>query len=283
MGSSPIEMMHQYKPGGTMLLLHGKISEWLVTTGSDDMGRWTYQIFLGKRNRNVTIVNAYQLCDKSVSQRGRYTAAAQQESLLRQRGEINPNPRKHFCSDLHHFLQQWRQEGDEIILTGDLNEALGDGTDTIPKLCSSLNLVDLMFSLHDSRQIPTYARGKKRLDDALATLLAARTIVADGYEPFNHRLASNHRAFFLDFDEAALFGSQSPCSASIQRCDLHAKNPKEVTQYLEAKHNLMEANSIFDRIQRLINDPTLNPALPESIDTDLYQISIAAGKKCQKF
>ena len=86
MGSSPIKMMHQYKPGGTMLLSRGKISARLVTTGTDDMGRWTYQTFSGKRNRNVTIVNAYQVCNKSVSQRGCYTAAAQQESLLRQRG-----------------------------------------------------------------------------------------------------------------------------------------------------------------------------------------------------
>jgi hypothetical protein len=140
-----------------------------------------------------------------------------------------------------------------------------------------------MFSLYESRQIPTYARGKKRLDYALATLFAASTIVTGGYEPFNHPLASNHHAFFLHFDKAALFGSQSPRSTSIQRRDLHAKNPKEVTKYLEAKHDLMEAHNIFKRIQRLINDPTLNPALAKSIDTDLYQISTAAGKKCQKF
>jgi hypothetical protein len=247
------------------------------------MGPWTYQTFSRKRNQNVTIVNAYQVCDKSVSQRGHYTTAAQQESLLRQRGETNPNSQKHFRLDLHHFLQQRRQEGNEIILTGYFNEALGDETDGIPKLCSSLNLVDLMFSLHKSRQIPTYARGKKRLDYALATPLTARTIVAGRYKPFNHHLASDHRAFFLDFDEAALFGSQSPSLASIQRRDLHAKNPKEVTKYLEAKHDLMEAHIIFDHIQRLMTNPILNPDLAESINTDLYWISIAASKKCQKF
>jgi hypothetical protein len=111
----------------------------------------TRHFLASKRNRNVTIVNAYQVCDKSVSQHGRYTAAAQQENFLRQRGESNPNPRKHFCSDLHNFLrQQRRQEGDEIILTVNFNEALGDETDGISKLCSSFNLVNLVFSLHDS-------------------------------------------------------------------------------------------------------------------------------------
>jgi hypothetical protein len=113
-------------------------------------------------------------------------------------------------------------------LTGDFNEALGDKTDGISKLCSSFNLVDLIFSLHESRQIPTYAWGKKRLDYALASsFFAASTIVAGRYEPLNHRLASDHRAFFLDFDEAVLFGSQSPCLTSIQRHDLHAKTQKK--------------------------------------------------------
>jgi len=33
----------------------------------------------------------------------------------------------------------------------------------------------------------------------------------------------------------------------------------------------------------LVADPILNPALAESIDTDLYRMSIVAGKRCQRF
>jgi hypothetical protein len=108
-----------------------------------------------------------------------------------------------------------------------------------------------MFSLHESRTIPTYARGKKRLDYALATPLAASTIIAGSFEPFNHQLASDHQAFFLDFDEIALFGSQSPSLPSMQWRDLHAKNPKEITKYLKAKYSMMEAHKFFERIQTL--------------------------------
>jgi hypothetical protein len=46
---------------------------------------------------------------------------------------------------------------------------------------------------------------------------------------------------------------------------------------------MMDNHKIFQRIRTLQDDPTLNPTLAESIDTDLYWISIAAGKKCQKF
>jgi hypothetical protein len=38
MGSSPIEMTNQYKPRGTMILSHGKISARLLITGTDEMG-----------------------------------------------------------------------------------------------------------------------------------------------------------------------------------------------------------------------------------------------------
>jgi exonuclease III len=283
MGSSTIPMTNHYKPGGTFTMSCGKISARLLRTGSDDMGRWTYQTFSGKRNINVTIITAYQVCNKSVTQRGRYTAASQQESLLRQRGESHPNPRKHFRLDLSSFLKQRRQDGDELILIGDFNEALGDESDGISKICGQFELVDLMHSLHDSRMIATYARGRKRLDYALATPRAARTLNAGGYEPFNHRLASDHRAFFLDFDEAALFGSQSPPLPPIHKRDIHAKNPQEVTKYIEAKYDLMAAHNIFARVQKLLTDPEPNPTLAETIDAELYRTSIAAGKRCQKF
>jgi hypothetical protein len=82
-GSSPIEMMNQYKPGGTLTLSWGKISARLLSSGLGKIGWWTYQTFSGKQNWNIMTITAYQVCDKSITtQRTRYTAAAQQESLL---------------------------------------------------------------------------------------------------------------------------------------------------------------------------------------------------------
>jgi hypothetical protein len=247
------------------------------------MGRWTFQTYSGKRNHNVTIITAYQVCDKPITQRGRYTAAAQQESLLRQRGETKPNPQKHFRSDLTTFLRHQRQDGDKLILLGDFNEALGDKSDGISKICGELDMVDIRHTLHNSRTVATYARGRKRLDCALVTPRTAHTITSGGYEPFNHCFASDHRAFFLDFDEAALFGSESPPLPPMHKRDLHAKNPKEVTKYLEAKYEMMEQRNIFARVRQLRDNPSPNHDLAESIDRDLLRISIAAGKKCQQF
>jgi hypothetical protein len=56
-------------------------------------------------------------------------------------------------------------------------------------------MVDIMHALHDSRKVATYARGRKWLDYALVTPRTAKTITFGGYEPFNHRFVSDHRAF----------------------------------------------------------------------------------------
>jgi hypothetical protein len=45
----------------------------------------------------------------------------------------------------------------------------------------------------------------------------------------------------------------------------------------------LESHNVFASIQRLVEDPVLNIALAESIDTDLFRMSIAAGKRCQRF
>jgi hypothetical protein len=170
-----------------------------------------------------------------------------------------------------------------MILLGDFNEALGDESDGISKICGELDMVDIMHSLHDSRMVATYARGRKRLDYALVTPRTAQTIISGSYEPFNHRFASDHRAFYLDFDKTALFGSESPSLPPLHKRDLHAKNPKEVTKYLEAKYALMEQRNIFARVRQLCNDPHPNHDLAKSIDRDILRLSIAAGKTCQKF
>jgi hypothetical protein len=123
-----------------------------------------------------------------------------------------------------------------------------------------------MHLLHDSRNITTYARSHKQLDYALATLCTAQAIRFGGYEPFNHRFASDHGAFFLDFDKASLFGSESPSLLPlVHKRDIHSRNPKEVTKYLEAKYNLMAQHNIFAQVKQLCDDPNPNHDLAKSI------------------
>ena len=84
MASSPSEMTGTYKPGGTMMLSTGDVLARLISSGNDEVGRWSFQKFGGRHNRIVTIVVAYQTCAQLGTSKGNVTAHAQQESFLRQ-------------------------------------------------------------------------------------------------------------------------------------------------------------------------------------------------------
>lgn len=94
--SSTTQMSGNYKPGGTLMIARGNIMSRFLTSGSDPLGRWTYQTFSGKHNHPITIITAYQVCQKSTRVQGQYTAHSQQESMLRQQGLVDYSPRKAF-------------------------------------------------------------------------------------------------------------------------------------------------------------------------------------------
>ena len=94
--SSPISFQGTWKPGGTAVLSVASITGRLAENGHDPWGRWSYQTLRGQRGIFITIISAYQVIAKHQAQRGQYTSAAQQHSLLvRQRDQLT-DPRKAF-------------------------------------------------------------------------------------------------------------------------------------------------------------------------------------------
>jgi len=286
MATTPITMQQNYKPGGTLMLSNGSILTRLSDSGTDDMGRWSYQTFTGKLARKVTVVTAYQVGGNNSIQslQGKRTARAQQASLLLQRNESDINPRKHFCADLKKFLTTQIKSGNhEVIVMGDFNEVFGSDTGGITALFTSLNLTDIMYQRHGNRDFATYARGKTRIDFAFASKEAASCIKACGYEPFNFRMFSDHRAFFLDFDSIRLFGSETSQMAPANRRDVQSKSPPQVTTYLETLHQLLQDRNVFNRAQSLASSDEPNHEMAESLDCELWRRCLAAGKKCRTF
>lgn len=282
-GTTPITSANVYKPGGTLTISSGNITSRHVESGSDALGRWTYQTFSCGHQGSFTVVTAYQVCDKSETQKGRSTAAAQQESLLRQRGEADPKPRKHFRKDLLSFLKQLKAEKHEILLTGDFNEVLGDDENGMCKICSEIGLTDLMAQVHDSTDVATYSRGTKRIDYALGSERVALAICFCGYEPFQHRLFSDHRAFFLDVDTEMLFGNETQKLPPMAFRDIQSKCPKQVTTYLETLHSQLESRNWFNRMDALESKTIKDHDLAERLDEDFRQFCISSGGKCIRF
>ena len=121
----------------------------------------------GEKHRPVTIITAYQVCNKSPRQSGTYTAMSQQDSLLQQSRQLE-NPWKAFWKDLHALLKEFWNDKHQIILVGDFNKVPRSDQSGIACLCSKFDLIDVFKHHHGSDNIPTYARGLNRRDYCIA-------------------------------------------------------------------------------------------------------------------
>ena len=273
----------QYKQGGTMLLSTDSITARLIDSGSDSMGRWTSQTYQGRQQIKITVISAYQVVDAPSALKGTTTAAAQQYWMLADADDPTRNPRFAFCRDLQKLIQSLLSQHHDIILSGDFNEPLGSNPDGMQQILLDCGLVDLYTSFHPTLAPPaTYARGRNRLDYVLVTPRLLDAVTKAGYEPFGHRFQTDHRSYYVDFDEHALFGGQTQQLASYSRRGLRANNLKQVTEYLKEKHRLLEAKNVYERITQL-EHPGNRHAFAERLDRDIVAASLSAEQQITRF
>ncbi len=277
-GTTPISFSNMYKPGGTHIVSTGDITGQIIHQESDKWGRWVSQTFRGQALiSSLTVVSAYQVVGKPTNP-GCITAASQQQSLLLQSEDATSNPRTAFRRDMLTFLKMQRAKGHEILLVGDFNEPFGSDPEGMEKLATEVQLVDLMSRRHSSAPPATYARGRTRLDYALSTIHVASALMRSGYEPFNERFHTDHRAYFLDFDTARLFGRPTQKLGAHTRRVLNTANPGQVTQYLKIKYDILCAHNVFERAKRL-DQPGNRHEFAKRLDKDIVDASLVAESR----
>jgi exonuclease III len=232
-GTTPIQFCTNYKPGGTMMVSVGDVTGRIIARSQDKWGRWTSQTFRGTGNTNLTVISAYQVVTDN-PHTGLTTATSQQQSLLIQSNE-SISPRKAFKRDVRLFIQNCISQGDEVLIVGDFNEPLGSEIDGMSRIAAEFHLVSLMQVRHQHNPPATYTRGKRCLDYGLATRRVANAMVRCGYESFNERFATDHRAYFFDLDNNLLFGNIPQPFASPTLRVLKSNNAEQVTQYIKAR------------------------------------------------
>ncbi len=82
------------------------------------------------------------------------------------------------------------------------------------------------------------------LDCGLATNKVAESLEATGYEVFNKRFPTDHRAYYFDLNTEQLFGTQHQPLASPSLRMMQSSSTKQVTQ------NLQEKSFTIKRIQQ---------------------------------
>jgi len=276
-----------YKPGGTIVLALNHCTSRIIARGTDTpLGRWSYMEFVGKVNKRVIIISAYQVCHQKFDATTD-TASAQQTRILQATGIPNPSPRKIFLNDLITQIKEWRARGKEIILCMDTNDNIADPKAKISRLFSETDLTDLHYHRYPSLKKPaTYQRGSRPIDLMAGSPLIVEALTSAWMCPFNHppTIKGDHRLLGVDLDHEILFGT--PTAEIIQHGQRGVNSRQEQTVHKFCKRVISQCNKLrlAERIDNLLNLDEFtkeNHRELEHVDTQLTKILTTSDKDCR--
>ena len=90
----------------------------------DKYDRWCGFVSLGKDNREILVLTAYDVPQDTPA--GDDTLYAQQTAMYFLGGVVDPNLRKNFICNLETPITKAEDDNQDIILIGDSNETVGD-------------------------------------------------------------------------------------------------------------------------------------------------------------
>ena len=284
---SPIPFHTQYKPGGVLMLAFGKTSGRLQSVGRDEFGRWAYMRFHGTSGTCITLIATYQVCQGNPKQAGPTTAITQQYSCMDRAGRLNPHRlRYHHSRDLCKLVQDFQTQGDLICVGGDFNETIGRDNSGLTRLCSEAGLVDPIIQRHGQTNFSTYFRGSSCIDYILVSPPLVHAITACGYEPFNHRILSDHRGLYLDVDTSMFFGSDTTPLPPMNARDYTSKHIHNTHQYFQHMTDHLDQHQWYTKIaalQECITNNHRNDSLANDLDHRRIQACHWAGKNLKRF
>jgi hypothetical protein len=155
--SSTKRTVTAHQPGGSLTVRVDNFTGRIFESGKDkEFGRWSYFKTSGRNGRQLVIATVYQVCDQPVASTGDTTACKQQHLILNDQkrltthanGRVTPHPRAALLTDLSLQMRQWRDEGFEVLLSGDLNEVIGEVPTKFAAFTTAFNLTDIYRHQH---------------------------------------------------------------------------------------------------------------------------------------
>jgi len=251
---------------------------------SDPVGRWSYQTLRSFEDRRITIITAYRVCQNQ--QTGPLTASEQQRThLILQCNDLSPHPRQTMLSSLTTFIKSIICKQHEILLMWDANSILSD-----PEILLFMHQYSL-FDLHVSNDFPPAANTSSKghqIDFIFGTYLLRSSVGKEGILSFQHSPFSDHRAIYVDLDEATLFQDFSTDPTAPTQCHLHRRNPSQCAKYLLLVKGYLTYHNVFPRLVNLTNMVSAKFPLVEliaayeSLDCDITAAELTAEKRTSK-
>ena len=247
--SSTASVLNFTKPGGNMVGITGSLVGRVRDTITDPYGRWCGYTLIGRDNKEIMVLTAYNVSQYKNAKVGEDTLFNQQIALYKLNNIREPDPKKQFIEDLTVLITEARAQDKDIILTGDFNELVGDESNGMAKVLSAGGLTDAHSHQHGIVDITTYTRGTKRLDYVFVTPRLVDHILRSGYEPFHARIASDHRGYFVDFALEGFLDRQLPSIFSASSRAIRGTHPSNITKYVEYLDGFLKERDIYRKVK----------------------------------
>ena len=250
--SANIDWPTKYQPGGTAVSAMNHWATRVISKGSDIYGRWSWIIMVGKGTKKIVFLSGYRVCQGGT--KGSLcskTVRSQQEFMYASQGEPNVDLRKRFTSDLTRMVKTFQDQGHDLVLMLDANEASSENS-SIDKMLWECNLVDAhTVSRETTSPPPTHQNGKSKIDFVLISSSLVSAVRAVSILPLHDGYLSDHRALVVDFDPLTLFeGKTTEIIMPVQR-RLTSTNLLVVTKYMEFLLKYVAQHHILRRVQAL--------------------------------
>ena len=277
--SSTAPVINFNKPGGNMVGITGSLVGRIRETITDPYGRWCGYTIIGRDNKEIMIITAYNVSQYKNAKVGNDTLFNQQIALYKLNNIRDPDPKKIFIQDLKEIVTKARKKDRDIILTGDFNEVVGDDSNGMAKALLAGNLTDAHSNQHGMVDITTYTRGTKRLDYIFVTPRLVDHILRSGYESFHARIASDHRGYFVDFALAGFLDRQLPSIFSASSRAIRGTHPSNITKYIEYLNEYFEERDIYRKVKLQKN--WYEKKKLEALDREITKGMLEAEDQCR--
>ena len=245
---------------------------------STGLARWVATRLAGKNGVAVRVVSVYR---PNPNDTGALSVFMQHLAGL---AELNDDrtPLQAFGEDLRAAIEEWRTEGDSIIIGMDLN---GDVCDVATKrFFNELDLREVITERHGSSAPETYADGSRPVDGIFAS--RNLDVLACGYLPFGAISDTDHRCLWVDIPRCQLFGEWTP-SRKVSDCRLVDGHPRIEAKFIKALEDHLRRHRALQRA-RAVTDAARFPSLPdqdlqwEKLDRIMVEGRRHAARKCRR-
>jgi hypothetical protein len=133
------------------------------------------------------------------------------------------------------------------------------------------------------QKFSTHIDGQSRIDFVFATPRVVEACTHAGYEPFPHRFETDHHGFFLDLENAVLFGNQTAIIQSPSQRGLTSKSFKHCIMYIASRWKHLHHHKWFKRLRTALQQEEVPATTLEALDRDWMASASVMEKACQTY